>query len=80
MKKSTQIIAGILFILVILGSTYLSIKNEEIEDNPYYPYPYLPEVTIIWNDDTESIPKTGEIIQVQVDWEDEYTVIFTEIK
>jgi hypothetical protein len=80
MKKSTQIIAGILFILLILGISYLDIRREKAEENPYYPYPYTPELTIMWNDDYESIPKTGDIIQVQVDWEDEYTVIFTKIK
>jgi len=64
------IINLMLFVLLV----YKTIEKTEARENIYK------EVNMLWNDDWESIPKTGDTISVVIDWESERTVIITQIK
>ena len=61
-----------LMLFVLLA--YNAIEMTEARENIYK------EVNMLWNDDWESIPKTGDTISVVIDWESERTVIITQIK
>lgn len=65
---------NIIIVVLLAILSYSLIEQAETRENIYK------EVNMLWNDDWESIPKTGDTISVVIDWESEREVIITQIK